>query len=70
MKIPILKLWPSNAFLYQIFQPCIRLSEPLRESSNDTLDFRFLLYGQAAALNRGNASSQACAKASGKKHRT
>ena len=28
------------------------LSEPLRESSNDTLDFRFLLYGQAAALNR------------------
>jgi len=28
------------------------LSDPLREASNDTLDYRFLLYGQAAALNR------------------
>ena len=34
------------------FPTMYTLSEPLRESSNDTLDFRFLLYGQAAALNR------------------
>ncbi len=34
------------------FPTMYALSEPLRESSNDTQDFRFLLYGQAAALNR------------------
>ena len=34
------------------FPTMYALSGPLRESSNDTLDFRFLLYGQAAALNR------------------
>jgi nitronate monooxygenase len=34
------------------FPTMYALSEPLRASSNDTLDFRFLLYGQAAALNR------------------
>lgn len=28
------------------------LSEPLRVRSNDDLDYRFLLYGQAASLNR------------------
>ena len=34
------------------FPTMYTLSHPLRESSNDNLDFRFLLYGQAAALNR------------------
>jgi len=34
------------------FPTMYALSDPLRESSNDALDFRFLLYGQAAALNR------------------
>ena len=34
------------------FPTMYALSNPLRESSNDSLDFRFLLYGQAAALNR------------------
>ena len=34
------------------FPTMYSLSNPLRESSNDTQDFRFLLYGQAAALNR------------------
>jgi nitronate monooxygenase len=34
------------------FPTMYTLSEPLRETSNDSLDFRFLLYGQAAALNR------------------
>jgi nitronate monooxygenase len=34
------------------FPTMYALSNPLRESSNDSMDFRFLLYGQAAALNR------------------
>lgn len=34
------------------FPTMYTLSDPLREASNDTLDYRFLLYGQAAALNR------------------
>ena len=34
------------------FPTMYTLSDPLREASDDTLDFRFLLYGQAAALNR------------------
>ena len=34
------------------FPTMYALSGPLREASDDTLDFRFLLYGQAAALNR------------------
>ena len=34
------------------FPTMYTLSGPLREASDDTLDFRFLLYGQAAALNR------------------
>jgi nitronate monooxygenase len=34
------------------FPTMYALSDPLREASNDTLDYRFLLYGQAAALNR------------------
>jgi nitronate monooxygenase len=34
------------------FPTMYALSGPLREASNDTLDYRFLLYGQAATLNR------------------
>jgi nitronate monooxygenase len=34
------------------FPTMYTLSDPLREASDDRLDFRFLLYGQAAALNR------------------
>jgi len=34
------------------FPTMYTLSDPLREASDDTLDFRFLLYGQAASLNR------------------
>ena len=34
------------------FPTMYTLSEPLRTSSNDNLDYRFLLYGQAATLNR------------------
>ena len=34
------------------FPTMYTLSDPLREASDDTLDFRFLLYGQAATLNR------------------
>ena len=34
------------------FPTMYTLSDPLREASDDSLDFRFLLYGQAAALNR------------------
>ncbi|MBT8436178.1 MAG: nitronate monooxygenase [Gammaproteobacteria bacterium] len=34
------------------FPTMYTLSDPLREASDDTLDYRFLLYGQAAALNR------------------
>lgn len=34
------------------FPTMYTLSDPLREASDDTLDNRFLLYGQAAALNR------------------
>lgn len=34
------------------FPTMYALSEPLRVSSNEDLDYRFLLYGQAAALNR------------------
>ena len=33
------------------FPTMYALSEPLRASSNDALDFRSLLYGQAAPLN-------------------
>ena len=34
------------------FPTMYALSEPLRKVSDETLDYRFLLYGQAAALNR------------------
>lgn len=34
------------------FPTMYTLSDPLRAASDDKLDFRFLLYGQAAALNR------------------
>ena len=34
------------------FPTLYTLSDPLRKASGDTLDYRFLLYGQAAALNR------------------
>lgn len=34
------------------FPTMYTLSEPLRTSSNENSDYRFLLYGQAAALNR------------------
>ena len=34
------------------FPTMYALSNPLKESSSDSLDFRFLFYGQAAALNR------------------
>ena len=34
------------------FPTMYTLSDPLRKASDDTLDNRFLLYGQAAALNR------------------
>ena len=34
------------------FPTMYTLSDPLREASDATLDFRFLLYGQAATLNR------------------
>jgi nitronate monooxygenase len=34
------------------FPTMYTLSDPLREASDDVLDYRFLLYGQAAALNR------------------
>ena len=34
------------------FPTMYSLSEPLRQASDEALDFRFLLYGQAAALNR------------------
>ena len=34
------------------FPTMYALSGPLREASNDILDYRFLLYGQAATLNR------------------
>ena len=34
------------------FPTMYSLSEPLRQASDDVMDFRFLLYGQAAALNR------------------
>jgi len=34
------------------FPTMYTLSDPLRQASDDDLDFRFLLYGQAAALNR------------------
>ena len=34
------------------FPTMYTLSDPLREASDDSLDYRFLLYGQAAALNR------------------
>jgi nitronate monooxygenase len=34
------------------FPTMYSLSDPLREASDDSLDYRFLLYGQAAALNR------------------
>jgi nitronate monooxygenase len=34
------------------FPTMYSLSGPLRNASDDRLDYRFLLYGQAAALNR------------------
>jgi nitronate monooxygenase len=34
------------------FPTLYTLSDPLRQASDDILDYRFLLYGQAAALNR------------------
>ncbi len=34
------------------FPTMYSLSDPLRKASDENLDFRFLLYGQAAALNR------------------
>ncbi len=51
-KNPYIETMAEHRLPLPDFPTMYTLSEPLRESSNDTLDFRFLLYGQAAALNR------------------
>ena len=51
-KNPYIESMAMERSLLPDFPTMYALSEPLRASSNKDLDYRFLLYGQAAALNR------------------